>query len=184
MWPWEHLGFGYVLYSLFVHARHRRAPESVPTLVVAFAAVMPDLIDKPLAWTFGAVPSGYSVAHSVFVGFPIVLLIAGILRWRGAALSGAALIVGYLSHLVGDVIYPAFIGGSIEISPLLWPLVTTSASPTAGVFLERFGYYFARYVRVVLSGEYAVYLLFQVALALCVIGLWVRDGKPGLATVR
>lgn len=184
MWPWEHAAFGYVLYSLLARVGYRRTPRSAPAVVAVVAAVLPDLIDKPLAWTFGVFASGYSVAHSVFVGLPAILLIAAAARRRGAAASGLALVVGYASHLVGDVVYPALIGNSIALSPLLWPLVETSASPTAGVFLDRFGYYFARYLRVLFSAEYWIYLLLQVALALSVVGLWLRDGKPGLAAVR
>lgn len=184
MWPWEHLAFGYVLYSLFVRVRYRRTPESVPAVTAAVASVLPDLIDKPLAWTFGVFASGYSVAHSVFVGFPVILLVTAVLWRRGATATGQALVVGYASHLVGDVIYPALIGNSVTISPLLWPLVSTPAAPTAGVFLERFGYYFARYLRIMLSPEYQIYLFFQIALALLVFGLWVRDGTPGLAALR
>ena len=49
MWPWEHLAFGYVLYSLGVRTLRGRTPRGPPVLVLAVATQVPDLLDKPLA---------------------------------------------------------------------------------------------------------------------------------------
>lgn len=84
MWPWEHLAFGYVLFSLLVRIGRRRPDDASVYLLVLFTQ-FPDLVDKPLAWTFGILLSGLSVGHSVFVALSVsvVALALGHARGRG-----------------------------------------------------------------------------------------------------
>jgi len=71
MWPWGHLAVGYVAFSVFVRFRLGRQPSGHAALALAVATQLPDLIDKPLAWQFGLLSSGISVAHSILVGVPL-----------------------------------------------------------------------------------------------------------------
>ncbi|WP_420877704.1 metal-dependent hydrolase, partial [Rosenbergiella nectarea] len=77
----------------------RRPPDGAAALAVVFASVAPDLIDKPLAWQFGIVSSGYGIAHSIFIAVPLSALAIWLARRAGRAPVGYAVAVGYLSHL-------------------------------------------------------------------------------------
>ncbi|WP_117595244.1 metal-dependent hydrolase [Haloprofundus halophilus] len=181
MWPWEHLAFGYVLYSLFRHTTGR-SPTGPEVFVLAAATQFPDLVDKPLSWTFGVVPTGYGLAHSVFL-VPVFAVAALLLAKRlGGVMWGAAFVVGHLSHLVGDVIYPLVEGDALSFDPLLWPLVNnTGAAPEAGS-LELVVYYLARWLVDIVRLDVSLLLAFELTLAAFVFGLWAYDGFPGVAT--
>ena len=72
MWPWEHVAFGYVLYSLGSHAIRREPPAEWTVFALGLGTLVPDLVDKPLSWSLGLFPTGYSVAHSALVAVPTV----------------------------------------------------------------------------------------------------------------
>ncbi|WP_158056466.1 metal-dependent hydrolase [Halorussus halophilus] len=185
MWPWEHLAVGYLCYSLFARVRYGRAPRAVPVVALAVGTQFPDLVDKPLAWTFGVLPSGHSLAHSALVAVPLALLAVTLGRraaarnptsdFRGA---GTAFAVGYLSHLPGDVFYPVIVGGKPNVGFLLWPLVPAAESPTSVGFLEIVRLLFARFVGELFSGAFSTYLALELGLLLCVFALWLADGVP------
>ena len=50
--PWGHLAIGYLCLSLAIRARWRVPPQGPAVIAVAIGTQLPDLIDKPLAWTF------------------------------------------------------------------------------------------------------------------------------------
>ncbi len=52
--------------------------------VLAFGAVLPDLVDKPLAWQFDLFETGYAVAHSAFVVVPALFVVYVLARRRRA----------------------------------------------------------------------------------------------------
>jgi len=111
MWPWGHLAVAYLLYTVITHRRFGRPPRAVPAIALAFGSQTPDLIDKPLAWNFGILPDGRTLAHSLFVVallVPVVLLVAD--RLEGRAI-GVAFLIGYCSHLLADV-PPRVLSGS------------------------------------------------------------------------
>jgi len=56
MWPWEHLAFAYVLVSGYYRLAWRSRPTDAAAIVIAVGAVLPDLIDKPLAWGSACFP--------------------------------------------------------------------------------------------------------------------------------
>jgi hypothetical protein len=91
-----------------------------------------------------------------------------------------ALCLGYASHLVGDVLYPAATGGAIDWSILLWPVVVTDAQGTtpAAVFVRSL---FDGFLQSLTSGGVAgVFLLFELALLATALLVWTADGRPGL----
>lgn len=114
--------FGYSL------LRYGRITRGDLLLVVAFAALFPDLVDKPLAWWLGVVPSGRMVAHSLLVAIPIILLVLILSFWWGYLRYGGGFAWGYLSHLAGDF-YPVVTQGTdyYWFPNLFWPY--TEANP-------------------------------------------------------
>ncbi|NHN59134.1 MULTISPECIES: metal-dependent hydrolase [Halorussus] len=183
MWPWEHLAVGYLCYSLLVHLFGRRAPRAWPAVALAVGTQFPDLVDKPLAWTFGVLPSGHSLAHSAFAAVPAAALAVTVAWALGRPRVGAAFGFGYLSHLPGDVIYPVLIGGEADYGFLFWPLVPAEGTDSGVGFLEMVRYLLARYRTELAQGEVATYLAVEVGLMASVALLWLYDGAPPLGSV-
>jgi hypothetical protein len=185
MWPWEHAAVGYLLVSVVVRAVWSAPPGDRTVLVGLFATQFPDLLDKPLGWVFGVFPSGVSVAHSVFVASVLcagVIAAGGILDRRQEALAFA---VGYASHLLGDVLYPALTGGQLSWSILLWPVVVTDVQGETPA-LEFVGLLFDGYLQLVSGGESGVgyFVLFELSLLALALVVWLVDGRPGLPPFR
>ena len=172
MWPWGHAALGYLLYTVFVWVRTREPPTDVGVLALLVGTQAPDLIDKPLAWYIHVLEYGRSLAHSVFTGGLILLVVVLFLRRRGHRTAAAAFAVGYLSHLVGDS-YAYVLAGSWEnLAFLVWPLL-----PIPGVEYELEGV-LAHLARLDASAVYSEGVL----LAGGVFLLWLLQGAPGLRT--
>jgi hypothetical protein len=88
--------------------------------LVLAGAVLPDLVDKPLA-AVGAVPVAHTVGHSVVVLAGAALAVAGVARLRPAA----PLVVGWAGHVAADLVvaYPRFLVN------YAWPLVAPRPTP-------------------------------------------------------
>ncbi|MFB6142867.1 MAG: metal-dependent hydrolase [Halorientalis sp.] len=183
MWPWEHVAFGFLLWAGYAHLRRRRRVRTDEALAVAVATQFPDLIDKPLAWTFHVLPSGVSLAHSLAFALPVTALVAFAGRRRGRTTAAAAFAVGYGSHLLGDAIYPLAGGGPFSPWFVLWPLVPTSSSATHGL-VGNFLYYFRIYLSLLHTPRGIVYAAFELALLGGALAVWVHDGTPGLPALR
>nr|WP_233340418.1 metal-dependent hydrolase [Haloprofundus sp. MHR1] len=183
MWPWEHLAFGYILYSVAHRLVARRGVTTPAALAVAFATQLPDLIDKPLAWTFEVLPSGVSLAHSIFFVPPVTLAAYLVGRVTGFKRLWIPFLVGYLSHLVGDGVSGVAYGDSPSFSFLLWPLYETSSPSRAGLF-SNFFYYLGNYMETLASPEGVVYILLELGLLGTAFLLWLWDGAPGLPRFR
>jgi len=103
----------------------------------ALGGLLPDLIDKPLAWyVFPSLPDDHLWAHSVW--FPAILIIAGLLIGRRAGDARLLLLgIGALTHLIFDPV-------SADPNKLFWPLFGTDISyargylfaPISGVLIE------------------------------------------------
>lgn len=170
MWPWGHLAFGYVVYSLVSRLGRGRAPAWPAVAFLALGTQAPDLVDKPLAWTWNVLPSGRSLAHSLIFGTVIVGVVVAVLRRLDVA-SGEAFAVGYYSHLVGDVVVPLAQGEFHQMSFLLWPVlpVPDSGGPSVGI------------IEYILTAELTARFLLEVGLAALVGLWWLLDGAPGAA---
>lgn len=179
MWPWEHAAIGYVVFSVLVHLARSRPPTGSETVVVGFASVLPDLIDKPLAWEFGVFPSGYGIAHSIFFAIPLVVAACLLSLSYGRSNLGIGAGVGYLIHLPMDVL-PVYVQqGRIPIERVLWPVRTSETSYPDG-FSGTFVTYFGEYLAEFLSDDPSGYVI---AIAVMVVGgilLWTYDGMPGV----
>ena len=174
---------GYVLYSAYSHAWHRRAPSDRAAVVVAVAALLPDVIDKPLAWQLSVLPAGRSFAHSLLFAVPAVIAVLLLARRLGATDVGVAFAVGYLSHLPADSFYAAITTGvRVDMSYMLWPLLPVEPAST-GSFVERLVELVVQFSALVAGPEGWRFVAVQVLLASTAIGIWLLDGVPGLAPV-
>lgn len=180
MWPWEHAAVGYLTYSLAVHLLRRRSPTGPEAVAVVGASVLPDVIDKPLAWEFGVFPSGFGLAHSVFFAGPLAVAVLGAAVATDRTRIGAAVATGYPLHLAGDVLPHALRDGDAPIARLLWPVATIESAYPGG-FVGTFREYVGDALANLFSGPPSPYTL---AVAGAVVGcvlLWVYDGMPGVS---
>jgi hypothetical protein len=179
MWPWEHLAVGYLAYSLLVRLVRGHPPRGRLTIAaLALGTQFPDLVDKPLAWFFHVLPSGTSLAHSVFVAVPLVTLLVGVTWWLGRPSVGAAFGTGYLLHLPADVLYVLFYGSDLNWRVLMWPLYTSNSQQFG--FFGNIVYYFGNYTSLVTSETAAAIVVFELVLVGGALLLWVLDGVPGV----
>jgi len=180
MWPWEHAAFGYLCYSLGRHLAVGQGPGDGATVALVAGTLVPDLVDKPLAWAFGVVPTGYAVAHSALVAVPALAALVALARRRGRGSVALAYAVGHLSHLAGDLLYPLVVEGYLPVRRLLWPVAGYPEPEGGAGFLALVSFYLRRYVRQLLALEPGPLLLFEAGLVGTVFGLWLYDGAPVL----
>lgn len=174
MWPWGHAATGYLLYALYTHGRYDRPPKGPPTLLLLFGTQLPDLIDKPLAWTLPVLPSGRSLGHSLLLLVPLSLLVYALaVRYQNAN-WGIAFAIGVLSHAVVDVLPPAVRGEFAYTTSLVWPLLPPPPYDERGRTIV--GHF--------LAIEPAPLLMFELVLTLVAVVVWWRQGRPGVRTIR
>lgn len=184
MWPWGHLAFGYVFFSLVSRAWFDEPPRGSSVYVLALATQLPDLVDKPLSWTFEVFPSGYSVGHSVFVAVPVAVAVA-LLAWRfHRTAAGVAFAVGYWSHLVGDVLVGAVTRQEYVIERVLWPTVTLPPYASRMGAFERGLQYFNEFVVQLRTAEDPTLLLLYLGPFVAAFLVWIVDGMPGVPWLR
>jgi hypothetical protein len=125
--PVGHFLIAFLPLIVYTFARYRQPPTGIVILVLLFATQLPDLIDKPLAWTFGILPSGRMVAHSLVIAVPFVVAVVFLARQRGYGDLGIVFAVGYLSHLAADFYPVIFLGRDYYFFPnTFWPLLTAN----------------------------------------------------------
>jgi hypothetical protein len=183
MWPWEHFAVGYLCYSLYTRVKALDRPGLGALLAVGLGTQLPDLIDKPLAWSFDVLPSGVSLGHSALFAVPVsgAAVVAG--RLTGRRALGDAVAVGYLLHLAGDAVYPLAFGRLPAPTFLLWPLVPAAEQGTPGLF-ARTGRLFSAFLEFLAGPRGLLYVGAEGALLAATAVLWVLDGRPGLGAVR
>ncbi|MFC7157955.1 metal-dependent hydrolase [Halomarina halobia] len=179
MWPWEHFAVGYIAVSLLCHLLWRRSPDAATLAAVALGSQFPDLVDKPLAWEFGVLSSGISLAHSVFTVVVLSVVVVLLARRRGYTMVGFGFAVAYALHPPMDAVHPIVYGEPVNFEVLLWPLVTHVNDSGTG-FLENLTYFLSRTVELASSPEGQAYVAFEVALLGFAFVLWLYDGAPGL----
>ncbi|MFC7198031.1 metal-dependent hydrolase [Halospeciosus flavus] len=182
MWPWEHLAVGYVAVSILFRWHGRRV-GALDAVAVGVGAAFPDLVDKPLAWAFDVLPSGTSVAHSVFVAVPLAVAVWFVAARRDRRSVGAAFAVSYLLHLPSDALYGPLTDGGFSIRAFLWPFVVGSGEGSGG-FAGTVAHYFLAYLQFLGTPEAVEYLVFELFLLGTATVLWVADGAPPLDAVQ
>jgi hypothetical protein len=183
MWPWEHILFAYVFYSLYVNLWRRESPDDWPVVALAFGSVLPDIVDKPLAWQFDLVSTGYGIAHSVFVVIPVFLFVYALRKRDGVGPVGAAFGFGYLLHLVGDVLPRSLSRGYLYLRPVLWPVWTHQPANDHGSLVEGVRLLLSEYVLGLIALEMTPVRALQIGSIVLGATLWLYDGRPGLRFV-
>lgn len=182
MWPWEHAGVGYVLYSFGLRILGYRPPSERETLVLLLATQLPDLVDKPLSWQFHVFPSGYALGHSALVAVPVGVLVLGLAARRDRLRSGVAFTVGYWSHLLGDVLIGLRLGTGPAITRVLWPLFIDE--PYAHDYgISRGLLYIGEFLVQLQSVDATTLVVHYLFFPLVALVVWLFDGAPGLAIV-
>jgi hypothetical protein len=184
MWPWEHAIMGYLAYSLFCHAYYRDSPGGLDAFAVVFASVLPDIIDKPLAWEFEVFEIGYAIGHSIFFAVPLSIAVGALARSYDRPRAGIAFAVGYLLHLPADVVDGYVRDGHYSPWIILWPFrqdeVHLHAHDHGPGFVDQFFRLLAVYQQELFSGDPSTYILLQFGMAGFAGLLWLYDGAPVL----
>jgi hypothetical protein len=146
MLPLGHLSLAYLLYVGYAVVQSRRLPARWALLPVAVGSQFPDVIDKPLSY-WEIIPSGRSLAHSVFTFIIVCLVIWRVTehlrnRWPAESwrehlrvTTPTAFTVGYCGHLLGDLDTFFLAGNLWDARFLLYPIyqvtyaVDTQAQP-------------------------------------------------------
>jgi len=171
MWPWGHAAVGYLVYSIGVRLDGRRV-SGLAVIALAVGTQFPDLIDKPLGWTFGVLPGGRTLAHSLLT-VAVVAAIAGTLARRVQRQRvTAAFLCGYVSHLFADGLYSLVEGEYANLSYLLWPIFPAPEPEIAKSFLAHFA-----------NLTVDPFFAFEGLLVCLAAIVWVRDGYPGVSDV-
>lgn len=173
MWPLGHAAIAYLCYSASTRWQRQSAPTALPVLAVLFGSQFPDLVDKPLAWYLGALPTGRTLAHSLIVLVPLCAIVLIVAQAFRQAELGVAFSIGALSHAVVDAI-PALWGQYSAARHLLWPVTSVQEyeqeAPTVlGLLVESLS---------------SAWFLSEFVFAALALWLWVRDGRPGLELLR
>lgn len=172
MWPWGHLGAGYLLYSGLCRFSGQR-PTELGALALVVGTQMPDLIDKPFAWTLDILPNGRSLSHSLLGAFVLITLVTLVVSRYDRRDVGYAFGFGYLVHLGTDALYPALSGDWYELGFLGWPFVPAIEYETKQSFLAHFAQF-----------EFGLPVWFEIALFVGAGLLWYADGRPGWPRFR
>jgi membrane-bound metal-dependent hydrolase YbcI (DUF457 family) len=175
MWPWGHLALGYLLYSVSERLVTGRRPTSGATVALAVGTQFPDLVDKPLAWVLGVLPSGRSLAHSLFTMVLVVSAVMIIAEWRARRREGAAFGLGYLSHLVGDAATVVTRGAYRELAFLFYPVLPAYTYPDENVAAA-----LAKLLAIGFPPEPTPAIVTSFGLVGLVVVLWLVDGAPVL----
>lgn len=168
MFPLGHLSVGYLLYAGWCR-RLGTPPAPGPMLALVVCSLLPDLVDKPLAWGFGVLPTGQSLAHSLLVLVPLCLVAVLVSRRRGRVEYGVAVSLGALSHPVLDAL-PVLWGEESRFGFLLWPYWSVEPYESDAPTLADLGAAVIGTPSVLLEG-----------LLLVLAGVvWYKQGRPGL----
>lgn len=181
MWPWGHAAFGYLLYSFGARATGER-PQGGPVLALAVATQFPDLVDKTLSWGLDLFPQGYSVAHSLLVGVPLGVAVLA-LAWRTDRLRvGTAAVVGYWSHLVGDMGYGLLSRNPYWLDRMLWPVVTLPPYEQ-DIGIARLFLYASEFLSRLSTGTAFALVAIYFGPFLVAVVVWLLDGAPGVRAI-
>ena len=168
-----HIAGAYFIYVGYERLRGTNRIDGwfIPVLVVA--SLVPDLIDKPLAWYFGVLPTGRSLGHSLLFLVPLVIVSVAYFRSRDRPELGVAVAVGCLSHIALDAL-PVLWDDEASADFLLYPYWTVEPYETTAPTV----------IELLLASLADPYFLLEFVLLGIAIVVWLRDGKPGLSVIK
>lgn len=167
MFPLVHPGVAYLVYALYGRYGRGAPPGGGETLVLVFAATLPDLVDQPL-YHLGMTSTTRTVGHSVMAGVALSLLVVFAVRWLpidGRARQAFA--AGYFLHLAADAVWPLLLWIPAELQYLGWPIVHQPPYEGTKPLLAVDDF--------VVTTRWVELVLFALALL-----VWWRDGRPGI----
>jgi hypothetical protein len=176
VWPWDHVAVGYLCYSGLCRLRCRAPPTDGAAVAVVFGSLFPDLVDKPLSWTFAVVPV---FTHTLVVALPLSATALLISHRVGIPDLGRGFVAGYLLHLAGDLLFPLVTDGVLGHRRLLWPFLPYRGEPGVGLVEATLGF-LGSYAGFLTTPAAAWYMAANVALLGGAVALWVADGRPGV----
>ncbi|WP_137289815.1 metal-dependent hydrolase [Natronorubrum halophilum] len=173
MWPLGHVAVAYLCYTLATRARFDAPPAHVPALILVLGSQFPDLVDKPLAWYLRVIPTGRTLAHSLFLLVPLSIAAYALASHYDRREYGIAFAIGAFSHVVVDAL-PAIWRPEADANHLLWPAIPVEeyeqVPPTVLGLLQ--------------DSATDPYFLLEFVLAAITFTLWRQHGYPGLAALR
>lgn len=173
MWPLGHVAVAYLCYAIGTRVRFDARPAAIPVIVLVFGSQFPDLVDKPLAWYVGVIPTGRTLAHSLFTIVPLSLAAYGLARAYDRREYGVAFAFGALSHGIVDAV-PVLWGEEGSADHLLWPVIGVEeyeqGPPTIVALLQ--------------DSLTDPYFLSEFVFAALAFILWRRHGYPGLGPLQ
>jgi len=169
MGPLSHAALAYLVWTTYTRARARRPPTDAEFWLVLLASQLPDLVDKPLAWTVSVLPAGRSLGHSLLTIGVLTLLLKRVLPRKRANVAVAVGLTMW-GHALFDAVAPLHRGQTAYIRYLLWPLI------------EQPPYDTSRSVLLVASESLRYGISVTHVLILGVIAtVWLIDGMPGFS---
>lgn len=180
MWPWGHFAVAYVLYSLYARGRFGRPPRPEPVLAVVVGSQLADLIDKPLAWGFGVMPSGRAIAHSLLFAGVLIVVVYAVAFTIGRVETATAFVLAHLSHLLADLPPRFFLGYLFGTEFLFWPFLPRQSFNYNERLFEP-----PEVIELIVTPltDPIVFMIFELVLFGFAIALWYVDGCPGLGYV-
>ena len=111
---------------------YRDSPTSEEALVVAFASIFPDIIDRPLAWEFDVFANGHALARSIFFAITVSIVVVLLASLRGRPRIGWEFEIGYLFYLPADIVPKHLLDGEHPLDRMLWPVAHEGGQNESG----------------------------------------------------
>lgn len=170
MWPWGHVAVAYLCWIAYARIADAEADDGTAIWIVAVAALIPDLIDKPLAWYVGVLPTGRSLGHSLVLLIPLSILVYLWARRVSRPHWGVAFGIGVISHAILDAL-PVLWRDDMSATFLLYPLLSIEGYGERGT---------PTVTELFFAGLGDPYFLLEIPLAAIAGFLWYRQGCPGI----
>ena len=172
MWPLGHAAVAYLCYAGLWHSRTAQPPADGAAVGLLLGSQLPDLVDKPLSWYLSVLPTGRSLAHSLVVIGPLIALVWVLSSRYSRGEYGIAFGVGAIAHVLTDALPTLWSDGGASF--LLWPLLALEPYPDGapsimGLLVDSLG---------------DPFFISEFVLAAIAVGLWHRDGYPGLGLIQ
>ncbi|MXR52985.1 hypothetical protein GRX03_15405 [Halovenus sp. WSH3] len=131
--PIKHVILALLPVVCYTVLRERTLPSGPIMLIAVAGGLAADVIDKPLAWQFGVVPSGRMVAHSLVLSVPVLVAVVVLAARLDQLFAGLVFAWGHLSHIATDFRSVLFHGTDSYWFPnLFWPLLPANPDRTVG----------------------------------------------------